>query len=120
MTVMNSLENLRSNFINQVNLLLTQQRHTYHKAAKIISVNDQLQQDIFEQLMAVLHTDDLTAAKKAAAHALHACNQLDSSIHFLLSQRTHEQKAREDDIQNFNLEFNKTIDNLAGVLVKNA
>lgn len=116
---MNSLENLRSEFISQVNELLTQQSHTNHKAAKMISVNDQLQQDIFEQLLSVLHAEDLNAARKAAAHALHACNQLDSSIHFLLSQRMDEQKIREADIQNFTFEFNKTVDNLAGVLVKN-
>ncbi len=119
MTIMNVLENLRSKFITQVDLLLTQQSHTYHEAAKTISANDQLQQDIFEHLIAVLDAEDLVYAKKAATHALHACNQLDSSIHFLLSHRTHEQQVREDNIQNFSLEFNKTVDNLALVLVKN-
>ena len=115
MTIMNSLENLRSNFIT----LLTQQDQSYHNAARMISVNDQLQQDIFEQLISVLIAEDLVAAKKAAAHALHACNQLYSSIHFLLSHRTHEQQIRENDIQNFSIEFNRTVDSLAGVFVKN-
>lgn len=104
------LDNLRSKFTRRITQLLHQQSHTYRNAAGIISKNDQLRQEIFENLIAIVQSDDLTAAKKAATHALHISNELDSNFHFLLSYRTHEQKAREAEIESFTHEFNKTVD----------
>lgn len=103
------LEDLRTKFSHQINHFLTTQSHTYRKAAGFISTNAQLQQDIFENLIAILHSDDLEQAKKAAAQALHASHELDSSLHFLLSYRTNEQKSREIEIENLTHEFNKTL-----------
>lgn len=103
------LEDLRAKFSNQINHFLTTQATTYRKAAGFISTNAQLQQDIFENLLAILQSDDLEHAKKAAAHALHASHELDSSLHFLLSYRTNEQKTREMEIENLTHEFNKTL-----------
>lgn len=107
------LEDLRTKFSDQINHFLTTQAHTYRKAAGFISTNAQLQQDIFENLIAILHCDDLEQAKKAATHALHASHELDSSLHFLLSYRTNEQKSREIEIENLTHEFNKTLNLIA-------
>lgn len=107
------LENLRATFATQLNSFLMQQSRTYRDAAQMICRNDKLQQDIFDNLVAIAQTDDLVAAKKFAANALHATEQLDSSLHFLLSYRTTEQKAREVQIENLNTEFNRTVDLLA-------
>jgi hypothetical protein len=113
MSATNLIENLRSTFASQLNSFLMQQSRTYRDAAQMICTNDKLQQDIFDNLIAISQTDDLVSVKKFAANALHATEQLDSSLHFLLSYRTSEQKAREMQIENLNSEFNKTVDLLA-------
>lgn len=109
-TTKNLLENLRNTFTTQINSFLTQQSNTYRDAAEIICTNDKLQQDIFDNLVAINEATDLVSAKKFASNALFASEQLDASLHFLLSYRNIEQKVREVQIENLNKEFNKTVD----------
>jgi diguanylate cyclase (GGDEF)-like protein len=114
----NHLEELRTNFVNQITEILENQSRSQRYAADNVKLTHDICIDIIEQLQTGLTFTSHEEGKTAMRSAMNSCERLDKSLTLLFDKHKREQHIARSKIQDVIVEFNLALKTLSSVLIE--
>lgn len=114
----NHLEELRSNFVNQISEILENQTRTQRYAVNNIELTHNVSDEIIEKLQTALNTQSFDDAKVAVEHAMQSCERMNHSLELLFEQYKKQQQSNRTRIQEVIIEFNHALHTLSSILIE--
>ncbi|MDD5215234.1 MAG: GGDEF-domain containing protein, partial [Methylococcales bacterium] len=114
----NHLEELRSNFVNQISEILENQTRTQRYAVNNIELTHNVSDEIIETLQASLHAQSFEDAKVEIEKAMHSCVRMNHSLGLLFDQYKKQQLSNRTRIQEVIVEFNHALHTLSSILIE--
>lgn len=114
----NHLEELRTNFVNQITDILENQSRSQRYAADNIQLTHDVCIDIVQKLKTGLNFTSHNDGKLAMNNAMSDCDRLDKSLTLLFDQYKRQQTVARTKIQEVIVEFNRALKSLSSVLIE--
>ncbi len=112
------LEALRFRIISQIAEILENQTRTKRYALGLSELNHNVHQEIVSDLQTALTPGDSAAMNSAITQAIDTSARLDRSLDLLFQQRSRHWASSDQHIHNLMIEFNRTLSELASVLIE--